>query len=112
MEIFQKRNLEKEIINVSTSHGENPICILSKPVIEKRKKKKQNRRKRCSHINCKKKLKLTDMNCRCNKRFCPIHRLPETHNCCWNPKSIEEMKIYEKKSGLTQKAAFKKIEQI
>lgn len=35
----------------------------------------------CSLKECKKKLKIVDMKCRCEMRFCGIHRLPETHNC-------------------------------
>ena len=36
---------------------------------------------RCAHESCKKKLKLTDWECRCGKRFCAIHRALEKHNC-------------------------------
>ncbi len=39
---------------------------------------------RCNASECKKKLKLTDMKCRCEKRFCATHRLPETHNCTFD----------------------------
>ena len=39
---------------------------------------------RCSSEDCNKKLKLTDMECRCKKRYCLKHRLPETHNCDFN----------------------------
>ena len=72
-------------------------------------KKKKNR---CAFDGCRKKLKLTDMNCKCKKRFCSLHRLPETHNCSWDPKNENEMSIYKEKSGLNQISAFTKIEQI
>ena len=39
---------------------------------------------RCSHPECNKKLKLTDVLCRCEKRFCDRHRYAETHNCTFN----------------------------
>jgi predicted nucleic acid binding AN1-type Zn finger protein len=39
---------------------------------------------RCAAMDCRKKLKLTDMDCRCEKRFCPAHRLPETHQCTFD----------------------------
>ena len=39
---------------------------------------------RCSAKECKKKLKLTDMECRCTRRFCTTHRLPETHACTFD----------------------------
>ena len=69
-------------------------------------------KKKCSFKGCKKKLKLTDMVCKCGKRFCSLHRLPETHNCSWDPKSEKEMKIYKEKSGLNQVSTFSKIDQI
>jgi len=39
---------------------------------------------RCNVVDCRKKLKLTDMECRCDKRFCSAHRLPETHKCSFD----------------------------
>lgn len=46
---------------------------------------------RCAFINgdlkCKKKLKLTDLSCRCQKRFCSIHRMPENHKCEYDYKN-------------------------
>jgi len=69
-------------------------------------------KKRCSFKDCKKKLKLTDIECRCKKRFCIKHRLPELHNCEWNAKSKEEIEIYKKKCCLDRNAKFSKIEKI
>ena len=40
---------------------------------------KKPKKKRCPI--CKKKLKLTDMECRCGNIYCLEHRLPEAH-CC------------------------------
>ena len=37
--------------------------------------------KRCAHPECKRKLKLTDCDCRCGKRFCSSHRVAEDHKC-------------------------------
>ena len=39
---------------------------------------------RCNAVECRKKLKLTDMECRCTKRFCTMHRLPESHACTFD----------------------------
>ena len=39
---------------------------------------------RCSHIDCNKKLLLTDMACKCTKRYCSGHRHPEIHNCTYD----------------------------
>ena len=71
-----------------------------------------SKKKRCSYDGCKKKLKLTDMPCKCKKCFCNIHRLPETHQCSWDPKSKTEMEIYKEKTGLNTKSTFKKVEVI
>jgi len=40
--------------------------------------------KRCCAEDCRKKLLLTDFNCRCGKRYCPTHRAPETHMCTFD----------------------------
>ena len=40
-----------------------------------------NKQTRCSFSTCKTKLKLFDMGCKCEKRFCMKHRFPEEHNC-------------------------------
>ena len=44
----------------------------------------------CEFVDCKKKMSLTDYHrpCKCNKRFCDIHRLYENHNCEYNFKTI------------------------
>ena len=76
------------------------------------KKKRTPKKKRCTLLGCKKKLKLTDMNCKCKNRFCSLHRLPETHNCSWDPKNENEMNIYKEKSGLNQISVFSKMERI
>lgn len=41
-------------------------------------------KKRCACGGCKKKLSLSDFDCRCGMRFCGIHRAPETHACNFN----------------------------
>jgi len=53
-----------------------------KIVVEKKIHKMS--KKRCNLIICKKKLKLTDLSCNCNFRFCMKHRLPELHHCTQN----------------------------
>lgn len=40
--------------------------------------------KRCGYTECKKKLSLTDSDCRCGIRFCMNHRHAETHNCTYD----------------------------
>ena len=50
---------------------------------------------RCSVTNCKRKLHLTAMTCRCNLQFCDIHRMPEDHSCSYDYRS-EGRKAMEK----------------
>ena len=60
---------------------------------------------RCSFIDgekkCKTKLKLTDFPCRCYKKFCAFHRMPENHACEYDYKTNGK-KIIEKSLPLIQ----------
>ena len=40
-------------------------------------------------IICNKKLKLTDIKCKCGIIFCGIHRYPTEHNCSFDFKEQE-----------------------
>ena len=47
---------------------------------------------RCDYIDadgnqCKRKTGLTATKCRCEKTFCPKHRLPEKHECTFDYRS-------------------------
>jgi hypothetical protein len=42
---------------------------------------------RCSHAECKRKLMLTDVTCKCDKRYCISHRHPESHSCAFDYKA-------------------------
>ena len=39
---------------------------------------------KCFHESCRSKLKLYDLSCRCDHRFCTKHRLPEFHSCSYD----------------------------
>lgn len=60
---------------------------------------------KCSYDECNKKLKLTDLKCRCEHVFCSIHRLPEKHNCKHNYKinSFENKKMIESMKCVSDK---------
>ena len=50
------------------------------------------RSNRCAYIDaetgqCKRKTGLPASKCRCDKVFCPKHRLPEKHNCSFDFRS-------------------------
>ena len=111
MEVLQPSN-----ISYFTEKKE-PVSLKNfSTILEKKNKGKKHtskkKKKRCALDGCRKKLKLTDMDCKCKNRFCSIHRLPETHNCSWDPKSKNEIKIYKEKSGLNQISMFAKMERI
>lgn len=57
-------------------------------VLEEAKKQKRLERLKsmtqCCFLGCKKKLKLSDTPCRCELRFCKLHRLPEKHECTFD----------------------------
>tara|TARA_B100001175_G_C18955335_1_gene377914 strand:+ start:238 stop:453 length:216 start_codon:yes stop_codon:yes gene_type:complete len=60
----------------------------------------------CAFEDCNRKLKLTDYACKCENKFCKIHRLPEDHNCLYDykennnkQKKIEAMKCILDKIG-------------
>ena len=55
--------------------------------------KKKTDKPRCCAEGCNKTLKLTDMECRCKKRFCLKHRLPEYHNCSIDYKNVNPIKL-------------------
>ena len=39
---------------------------------------------KCNHTDCKKKLTLTSITCKCEKTFCPVHRYPADHACTFD----------------------------
>lgn len=54
---------------------------------KKSKKRKKKEPKRCQHKDCRKKLGLVKINCKCELFFCPNHRPPESHNCTYDYKA-------------------------
>ena len=62
----------------------------------KKTKKKTKKPKRCQHNECKKKLSLVDLTCvcKCNKYFCPLHRMCEKHHCEYDFEE-EKKRLYQ-----------------
>jgi hypothetical protein len=52
----------------------------------------------CSHLNCKRKLKITAFPCRCGKKFCDKHRVAEDHKCTFDFKE-DFKKVLNKTMG-------------
>ena len=51
---------------------------------ERRKQQQIRDQKVCGYGPCKRKLKLSDVVCRCDLRFCALHRQAETHECVFD----------------------------
>jgi len=106
--VFSNSTFIKEIIvDNSTENSKIPAKVK-----KKKKKRGEKKKTRCSHQECRRKLKLTDMECRCHKRYCSQHRLPESHICSWDPKCVDEMQNYIKMAGLDNAIRFSKLESI
>mgnify|MGYP006098961945 CR=1 FL=1 len=78
------------------------ISINSSKIVKKKNK--------CHFCECKKKIKLTDIECKCGFKYCLKHRMPESHNCSFNYKE-EAGKILSDKL-MTQKTVSDKIVKI
>ena len=48
---------------------------------------------RCCNEGCKKKLSLTDFPCKCNRKFCSVHRAAETHSCSYDYKGQQNKEL-------------------
>ncbi len=70
--------IPEEISNLPSTPTTQNVKQVEPPAPKKPKKKSK---KRCAHSDCRTKLKLTDMECRCKKRYCSKHRIPEVHEC-------------------------------
>ena len=81
----------KKIIGLS---NENKTNEKNEKKTEKKLHKKS--KKIYNFINFKKKLKLTDLVCNCDFRFCSNHRLPELHSCTQNFKEKNREKYLKK----------------
>lgn len=75
----------KENMNIEPNNQSNTI----------KKPKKKKSKNRCAFEDCRKKLNLATVTCKCNKRYCGLHRLQNKHNC---PiiNTLDKQKIMEK----------------
>ncbi len=67
----------------------DPVTTTAPVVPEPSQLKKQAPAKTnsCSHKECKRKLALTDITCKCDNRYCISHRHPESHSCTFDYKA-------------------------
>lgn len=78
-----KSNLIKKLGDTHTIKNIENNIFEEQPSLKKPKK-------RCNHPECSKKIKLTDVECRCKNIYCIKHRLPENHNCNFDYKLLEK----------------------
>ena len=83
-----------EIVNIVQSLDQC-IKIESCCQVSEKKSSKKKKKNRCQFEGCNKKLTITSFECSCAKRFCPIHRLPESHNCTFDYVKAGQEKIRE-----------------
>jgi len=63
---------------------------------------------KCPETNCCKRIKLTDLSCRCGNTYCSTHRLPETHDCSYNFKlNNKEMDVLKEQMKCTNQKIIK-----
>ena len=93
--------IPKKLKEEESKKSEGSIILTSINVSKANKEKKQKKkvRKKCQYAGCRVKLKLTDVECRCNNRYCSKHRLPETHDCLHDYKKIN-MEEFCRQAGL------------
>ena len=63
--------------------------------------KKSNDKSYCA--KCNKKLKLTDIKCRCNKYFCSMHRYSDTHDCSFDYKNLGKILLTKENPCIVSK---------
>ncbi|OWZ04536.1 hypothetical protein PHMEG_00023541 [Phytophthora megakarya] len=72
---------------------EKPIVKVEEKTEKKEEKPVQKNRRRC--WECKVKVGLTAVKCRCDYTFCGKHRYAEEHNCAFNFKTAGKRKLEE-----------------
>ncbi len=71
----------EDINSNKSSKKENNIPKTPGIVKTKNKKKKKNI---CALNGCQNKLSIISFSCKCQKKFCSVHRLPEDHSCTFD----------------------------
>ena len=92
--------LDQKINVISEKISDNEDLLKNNENTKSEKEKNNNipikntfNKKFCSREGCKKKLKLTDIECRCGLKFCSLHRYAEKHECTFNWKEYGKGKI-------------------
>ena len=100
MEVDPTYNIEqtnKNILHMLNATVElNTSIRFNKKKCDTKTDKNKKHKKRCALPLCKKKLKLTDYECRCHRIYCQKHRLPEMHECSIDYKLLNHDSFIEK----------------
>ena len=75
-------------------NSESQVSIKHVSAIEKKPKKKK--KERCAFPGCNKKLGITSFPCKCEKKFCSLHLMPELHACTFDYKKQGQELIRKK----------------
>ncbi|KAL3657527.1 hypothetical protein V7S43_017494 [Phytophthora oleae] len=81
--------------------------VIEKPVEKLVEKLVQKNKKRC--WECKKKVGLTAIECRCGYVFCSLHRFEDQHNCTFDFKTSDRAELARRNPG---GGAFSKLEKL
>ena len=84
------------------------IAKSDEPIEEKPKELSKKHPKHCQMVGCKRKLGLVSFDCRCSRKFCDEHRLSSVHNCEFDYKNKQKIRLGQE----NVKIEFQKIEKI
>ncbi|KAK1933778.1 Zinc finger A20 and AN1 domain-containing stress-associated protein 6 [Phytophthora citrophthora] len=85
----------------------NNSCVMEEVVEKPVEKAIQKNKKRC--WECKKKVGLTAIECRCGYVFCSSHRFEDQHNCTFDFKTSDRAELARRNPG---GGAFSKLEKL
>ena len=102
--------LDKAEVNLAEKKEEIGKSVLKNTIFEEKKESKKRKRKRCEYEVCNKRLKVVELEleCKCGKSYCKVHRYPEDHECSYNFKEMGKRDIEK----MNEKIIGNKIEYI
>ncbi|RLN50926.1 hypothetical protein BBJ29_009982 [Phytophthora kernoviae] len=106
----EETKFEAEIANPPTTvETENNAAALKEPTEDEKPAEKlvQKNKKRC--WECKKKVGLTAIECRCGYVFCSSHRYADQHSCSFDFKTADRAELARRNPGGGQ---FGKLEKL
>lgn len=87
--------LQNSSMAIKSDEPNTLVSTLNSVAAPSSEPKGQERPKRCQHTECKKKLMLSDMACKCERYYCQGHRYAESHSCTFDYKTAGN-KLLEK----------------